>query len=118
MSFTSEMSRAQLRSAMATISRASSDRSPSTPPESRLSEPRMEASGVRSSWLTVETNSCLSFSTACRSDTSRTLPAKCRPGVEAVNSNMDSSKGNSSPPLRWPRHSVMRPMARAKASLR
>jgi hypothetical protein len=32
-------------------------KSPATPPQTRPSEPRMEVSGVRSSWLTVETNS-------------------------------------------------------------
>ena len=75
----------------------------------------MDARGVRSSWLTVEMNSPLSFSTAWRSDKSRTLPAKCRPSPPPVNSNMESSKGNSSPLRRRPRHSVTRPMARAKA---
>ncbi len=115
MSLTRPMRRTQFRSAMTTISFASSERSPSTPPASRLSDPRMEASGVRSSWLTVEMNSPLSFSTACRSETSRTLPAKWRPAPPPANSNIDSSKGNSSPFLRWPRHSVMRPIARAKA---
>ena len=76
----------------------------------------MEARGVRSSWLTVEMNSPLSFSTACRSDTSRTLPAKVRPAPPARELEHRRARTGTPPPLlRWPFHSVMRPIARAKA---
>ena len=74
----------------------------------------MEARGVRSSWLTVETNSLFSCSTSRRSETSRMLPANWRP-PSLLNSNIESSNGNSSPLRRRPPHSVMRPIARANA---
>ena len=51
--------------------RACSGSSPSMPPASSPSEPRMEVSGVRSSWLTMETNSSFIRSTSRRSVTSR-----------------------------------------------
>ena len=102
------MRRTTLRSATETISRASGVSGPSTPPERRPSEPRIEVSGVRSSWLTVETNSRLSRSTSCRCVTSTTLPATRRPRGPS-NWKSDSSNGKTDPSLRRPSHSVTRP---------
>lgn len=44
---------------------------PKTPPSSSPSEPRMDVNGVRSSWLTVETNSFFILSSRRRSVMSR-----------------------------------------------
>ena len=66
-------SRSELVRAMRSRLAALSLTSPRMPEESRPSAPRMEVSGVRSSWLTVEMNSSLSRSRALRWLMSRKL---------------------------------------------
>ena len=64
MSLMSRTRRSELVRAMRSRLAALSFSSPRMPEESRPSAPRMEVSGVRSSWLTVEMNSSLSRSRA------------------------------------------------------
>ncbi|MCR5873845.1 hypothetical protein LRS10_06430 [Phenylobacterium sp. J426] len=71
MSLISRTSRRLLLSAMPISRPARSGSSPATPPASSPSEPAIEVSGVRSSWLTVETNSALACSARRRSVQSR-----------------------------------------------
>ena len=65
------VSRSVLCSAIVTIGPARGVSSPSLPPASRPREPRIEVSGVRSSWLTTERNSFFIRSTSRRWVTSR-----------------------------------------------
>ncbi len=71
MSLISRVSRSVLSSAMLAMDWARGVRSPSVPPASSPSEPRIEVSGVRSSWLTTERNSFFIRSTSRRWVTSR-----------------------------------------------
>ena len=52
--------------------------SSATPAASRPSEPEIEVSGVRSSWLTVDTKPDLRRSTSSRAEMSRTTPMNMR----------------------------------------
>ena len=60
--------------AMSTKVRALSGSSPVTPPAISPSAPRIEVSGVRSSWLTTEMKSLFNCSTRLWSSTSRAMP--------------------------------------------
>ena len=71
MSLIIRVSRSVLSSARPAIDAARGDRSPRVPPASRPREPRIEVSGVRSSWLTTERNSFFIRSTSRRWVTSR-----------------------------------------------
>ncbi len=71
MSLISRVSRSVLSRAMLAIDCARGVRSPRVPPASRPSDPRIEVSGVRSSWLTTERNSFFIRSTSRRCVTSR-----------------------------------------------
>src|SRR3569623_1365620 len=66
--------------AMETRRAAFSGRAPAAPPTIRPSDPAMEVKGVRSSWLTVETNSSFIRSTSRRPEMSR---MKARPPLGA-----------------------------------
>ena len=57
-------SRSVLLIAIDSMRSACGGMSPSTPPASRPSEPRIDVSGVRSSWPTTEMNSSFMRSTA------------------------------------------------------
>ena len=70
MSLMSRISRSQLRSAIV-ITRSACVGAVSTSVPSMPSEPRIEVSGVRSSWLTMERNSSFIRSTSRRCVTSR-----------------------------------------------
>jgi len=58
---------------MSTSRAAGAGNMPAVPPARRPSEPEIEVSGVRSSWLTVETNSVFICSMRLRSLMSRTI---------------------------------------------
>ena len=82
MSLTRRTSRSVFSRAIATISRASSGSSPATPASSSPSEPRIEVSGVRSSWPTTDSSSSLIRSISLRSVMSSIIPiADVRPAV-------------------------------------
>ena len=101
MSLTRRVSRSLFLSAMSSRPLACGGIGPAAPEATRPRAPRMEVSGVRSSWLTVDTNSFLSRSTSRLSEMSLTDPPKNRPS-DVQNSNKDSSNGKTSPLLRLP----------------
>ena len=70
-SLINRVSRSLLTRAISTIRPAGAVSSPIAPPAISPSEPRIAVSGVRSSWLTIETNSLFSRSTSRRWVTSR-----------------------------------------------
>ncbi len=87
MSLISRVSRSLLSRAMSTIRPALGANGPRAPPESSPSAPRIEVSGVRSSWLTIETNSLFIRSTSRRWVTSRkttTAPVTASPSMSGV----------------------------------
>ena len=71
MSLISRVSRSLLSTAIETIRSACGVSATSAPLRESPSEPRIEVSGVRSSWLTTETNSFFIRSTSWRWVTSR-----------------------------------------------
>ena len=79
----SAIRRTALRSAMATTSTTSSDSAPIAPEASRPSDPLIDVSGVRNSWLTVDRNpsftrsTSLSRSTVCSSTRLLFLASTC-----------------------------------------
>ena len=75
MSLISRTSRSLFSSAIRSIRSAFSGESSSTPPASRPSAPRIDVSGVRSSWLTTEMNSSLTRSASRCSVTSWPVPS-------------------------------------------
>lgn len=84
MSLIRRVSRSLPRRAVATIFPAIGDRSPVSPSLSNSSAPRIEVSGVRSSWLTAETNSLFIRVIAKRSVVSRKHhPGRGVPGLVA-----------------------------------
>ena len=68
MSLIRRTSRSVFSTAISIIRWPFSGSAPSTPDSSRPSEPRIEVSGVRSSWLTTEVNSSLARSSSRRSE--------------------------------------------------
>ena len=73
MSLIRRTSRSQLLDAISTSARAFSGSSPATPPAISPSEPRIEVSGVRSSWLTTDTKSFFICAIRFSSSTSRAM---------------------------------------------
>ena len=74
MSLIRRTSRSVFSTAISTIRWPFSGSGPSTPDSSSPSEPRIEVSGVRSSWLTIEVNSSFARSTSRRSVMSCAMP--------------------------------------------
>ena len=86
-SLISRVSRSLLTSAISTICAADGVSLPSAPPAIRPREPRIAVSGVRSSWLTMETNSLFIRSTSRRWVTSlktTTAPIACSSSISGV----------------------------------
>ena len=100
MSLISRTSRSELLTAMRSRLAAFSLTSPTNPAESSPRAPRIEVSGVRSSWLTVEMNSSFMRSSAYRwliSLKLSTLPTTLPPSCIGVSEN---STGKEVPSLR------------------
>ena len=101
MSLISRTSRSVLETAMSSMRLPWSSSSPNTPPAIRPSEPRIEVSGVRSSWPTTETNSSFMRSISRRSVMS--LKVTTMPLVSPLSSWIGvllNSTGNVVPSLR------------------
>nr|WP_230207942.1 hypothetical protein [Microlunatus sp. Gsoil 973] len=115
MSLTSRPSRSVLSRAMPIIRRACGDNAPSRSPDSRPSDPRIAVSGVRSSWLTTETNSCFIRSTSRREVMSRkTITA---PGVlVSLCSGLDVTSTGISRPF-GPRYRSSSPLVVSPVSI-
>ena len=97
---------------MSSISVAASGSGPATPERSSDSAPLIEASGVRSSWLTVETNSAFIRSVRRSSLRSAIRPVK----VRAPSTRWDETArrtGNRAPSARTASTSIGRPRMRA-----
>ena len=93
MSLISRVSRSVLSSATFAIDCAAGASGPSAPAASRPREPRIEVSGVRSSWLTTETNSFFIRSTSRRWVMSRKTTTAPRTTSSSSRSSSRSTSG-------------------------
>ncbi len=96
----SRVSRSVLCTATRTSEAALSGSSPTRPPASSPSEPRIEVSGVRSSWLTTERNSSFMRSTSRRWVTSRKTTTAPRTSASSSRGAAVISTGNEVPSAR------------------
>ena len=99
-SLISRASRSLLTRAMSTIRPAGAVSSPSAPPAISPSEPRIAVSGVRSSWLTMETNSLFIRSTSRRWVTSRNTTTAPIARPSSISGVAVTSTGTDSPSAR------------------
>ena len=100
MSLISRVSRSLLCRAMSTIRPAAGVSDPSAPPASRPSEPRIAVNGVRSSWLTIDTNSLFIRSTSCRWVTSRNTTTAPMASPSTISGEAVTSTGIGRPSAR------------------